>query len=1228
MAPGDRTTHSGHSSGPGSNSSYRGSDEYRYNGYRGSGHYINYHESGNKRGYSGGNGSSSRYGGGYRGSNSYYRGRQEYRHDYERQRHSRPDFQRRRDSDRGSQYLYSSRESDYNDRKRRRTSQPTNSHYRNGDHDLSIHSSASSSRGSSIHSSQSLSRRNSLHDGRRRSNNPSDGSSWRPRRNSEGKYGNSIPTGPARRNSQEVTKPTSRQPSVTRKDTASDRRDKVDATKGNNDITKAVKSGLDETEGGSKENKEAAKKNLKSNFVATKETKETSKESVKEPAKSITTKSSEPKKADQGKTESETTESQDTISEKGPKKGILLSNIVKVMRSKKSDDEPVKKQVEKKKPDLTEVKAIDDKSEDSDYTPEDAPVPNGKRRSAIVEESDSEEETDIDSSIPAPSRRTRHLHRLLGHNSQEITNQSESENESDVKSEIEEKDEGEGSEKHARSSSHSRRNTGRHGKDASGRSLLQRICARGNYEEAKKLIESGSDVNDADYAGNTPLHEAALEGYTKVAGLLLDNGADVNRQSGQMDKDTPLIDAATNLHLETVKLLIERGADPTIINAQGDCALDAIEDQDDEEELDESEKATSDELKKILIKYTKEWRKKHQDTNRKGSGSPTSEVEDSIAQRRNNNTFFDFFTREGRSEIYTKVIENDVTYVLNYVSNLAANRVPLDLLPLAAKHGHTDIASLLLAFGAKVNYRDENGRTPLMYAVGKNHIEMVKLLLENNADSSLKDHSGRTALDYARTSALVDDEEIQLLKDGKIIPKKEESEEEEKQEPEEEVERKEVKKAAPRRIRKRESKAKKTNTAKKSKQLKKKTLRKVEKKSESESRSISRHASISSPIDTAETTEAKPARPKLKRKRISVHIDSLSASPDAQIPVVKRRKTVEVVGGTGDLNKTVRSRESSESQSRSVTPIAELSEEARKARKERIAKAEKAREALEMERQEHKRLRQQQIAKSIEQMEKKRAEEEAKEKAKQEEKEKKLERANLKMKEALEKKKEAAEQEKASQMKKLIRSYYPYGLKVAEFGKIPLKAEMMKYLPLYSFNVDGKKYLTEVQVCLLLGAENLGKEYPELKSVTSIQAQYKPLLWNLLWPMIGSFLDRYSTKIKGTDEMLQLQKLYENEEKHFFKLEMGWVDYTKFVNLINSRPDLHDLQVAVGKTNICPVKFSKDLGTNPVAPTSLIKGTPNGGIDKPEDVISSNTTSPVLRKKTEKLLQLISKRMW
>jgi ankyrin repeat protein len=102
----------------------------------------------------------------------------------------------------------------------------------------------------------------------------------------------------------------------------------------------------------------------------------------------------------------------------------------------------------------------------------------------------------------------------------------------------------------------------------------------------------------------------------------------------------------------------------------------------------------------------------------------------------------------------------------------------------AAFNGHRRVVSFLLVEGAKVDHKDANGRTALMYAssgpfaetvellldagaevdvqgmlegftalmtaAAEGQLEVVELLLERGADPALEDVDGDTALSFAR----------------------------------------------------------------------------------------------------------------------------------------------------------------------------------------------------------------------------------------------------------------------------------------------------------------------------------------------------------------------------------------------------------------------------------------------------------------------------------------------
>ena len=129
--------------------------------------------------------------------------------------------------------------------------------------------------------------------------------------------------------------------------------------------------------------------------------------------------------------------------------------------------------------------------------------------------------------------------------------------------------------------------------DAHGQTFLARACARGEYDGAKhRLQERPEDIDVADYAGNTPLQIAAINGCEDIVKLLIDAGCSLDCVN--YDKDTPLLDAVDNGHLEVVRLLLSAGVNPRKANAYGQEPLDRVS--------DETENA--DEIRKAPVSYT------------------------------------------------------------------------------------------------------------------------------------------------------------------------------------------------------------------------------------------------------------------------------------------------------------------------------------------------------------------------------------------------------------------------------------------------------------------------------------------------------------------------------------------------------------------------------------------------------------------------------------------------
>ena len=101
---------------------------------------------------------------------------------------------------------------------------------------------------------------------------------------------------------------------------------------------------------------------------------------------------------------------------------------------------------------------------------------------------------------------------------------------------------------------------------------LHLAALQGNLDEVKKHIETGSNLNERDQFGSTPLIVAITFGKTEVAKALINGGADL--KAGDNYASTPLHLAAFFGRKEIVKSLLDNGADKYIRNINGSTPFD------------------------------------------------------------------------------------------------------------------------------------------------------------------------------------------------------------------------------------------------------------------------------------------------------------------------------------------------------------------------------------------------------------------------------------------------------------------------------------------------------------------------------------------------------------------------------------------------------------------------------------------------------------------------------
>jgi len=96
----------------------------------------------------------------------------------------------------------------------------------------------------------------------------------------------------------------------------------------------------------------------------------------------------------------------------------------------------------------------------------------------------------------------------------------------------------------------------------------------GNLEAVKQHIAAGSDLNEKNPSGATPIEHAATSGQTEVVKVLIEAGADVNSRNNR--GGTPLHAAAFFCRTDIVKVLLDNGADRNARNNDGTTAYESV----------------------------------------------------------------------------------------------------------------------------------------------------------------------------------------------------------------------------------------------------------------------------------------------------------------------------------------------------------------------------------------------------------------------------------------------------------------------------------------------------------------------------------------------------------------------------------------------------------------------------------------------------------------------------
>lgn len=258
----------------------------------------------------------------------------------------------------------------------------------------------------------------------------------------------------------------------------------------------------------------------------------------------------------------------------------------------------------------------------------------------------------------------------------------------------------------------------------------------------EELVRKGARLDSRNPGDREPIHLAVFGGHADAVQWLLDQGVPVDVRSG--DDTQPIHEAAIEGDLAIVKVLLDAGASPNATTSTGMQAMhyaamgDNVEvvklliaaggavDGKDEDGRTPYRCADVEAIRELLVEN--------------GAKRPKPTLRE--AHRLGRELSQLWLTADGPEDLRARARK--------LLERGAKPDVAVEgIVPMHFLLEHAELVKLLLANGASVETRDDEGRPALLVAVSDGHYDTARVLLENGASPKATDRHGVTPLEIA-----------------------------------------------------------------------------------------------------------------------------------------------------------------------------------------------------------------------------------------------------------------------------------------------------------------------------------------------------------------------------------------------------------------------------------------------------------------------------------------------